>query len=232
MQRLPVYISTIDRLDETMYAPIFPLPSVNLFPEVTASYHIFEPRYVEMIESVLQGDGLLAMGVLKPGYEEDYYGNPGIQPVGCLGRIQSYEKLENGHYNIVLEGLYRVGFGEMVKDNPYRVAEMTELPETDRENDFKDERQDLLLRLNYLVEQAPIDLDFSPILREQESFVALVNLVAKTLPLKNGEHYSLLAMDSIRARANRVLWHIDDQIETIELFKRIDPKSTDYISLN
>ena len=132
----------------------------------------------------------------------------------------------------MLEGLYRVGFGEMVKDNPYRVAEMTELPESDRENDFKDERQDLLLRLNYLVEQAPIDLDFSPILREQESFVALVNLVAKTLPLKNGEHYSLLAMDSIRARANRVLWHIDDQIETIELFKRIDPKSTDYISLN
>ncbi len=215
-----------------MYAPIFPLPSVNLFPEISAAYHIFEPRYVEMIESVLQGDGLLAVGVLKPGYEDDYYGNPDIQPVGCLGRIQSYEKLENGHYNIVLEGLYRVGFGKMVKDNPYRVAEMTELPETDRENDFKSERQDLLLRLNYLVKQAPVELDFSPILGEQESFIALVNLVAKTLPLKNGEQYALLAMDSIRARANRVLWHIDDQIDTIELLKRIDPKSTDQISLN
>ena len=56
-----------------MHAPIFPLPTVNLFPETTASYHIFEPRYVEMIESVLEGDGLLAMGVLKPGYEEDYF---------------------------------------------------------------------------------------------------------------------------------------------------------------
>jgi len=92
-----------------MHAPIFPLPTVNLFPETTASYHIFEPRYVEMIESVLEGDGLLAMGVLKPGYEEDYYGTPEIFPVGCLGKIQSYEKLENGKYNIVLEGLFRVG---------------------------------------------------------------------------------------------------------------------------
>ncbi|NQT63913.1 MAG: LON peptidase substrate-binding domain-containing protein [Candidatus Marinimicrobia bacterium] len=215
-----------------MHAPIFPLPTVNLFPETTASYHIFEPRYVEMIESVLEGDGLLAMGVLKPGYEEDYYGTPEIFPVGCLGKIQSYEKLENGKYNIVLEGLFRVGFGEIVKDNPFRVAELIELPESDSENDFIDEREDLLLRLNYLVEQSPDTLDFSPILGEQESFISLVNLVARTLPLKNDEQYALLSMDSVRERANRILWLIDDQIETIELLKRVDPRITDDISLN
>ena len=215
-----------------MHAPIFPLPTVNLFPETTASYHIFEPRYVEMVESVLEGDGLLAMGVLKPGYEEDYYGTPEIYPVGCLGRIQSYEKLENGKYNIVLEGLFRVGFGEVVKDNPYRVAEIIELPESDSRNDFIDEREDLLLRLNYLVEQSPDTLDFTPILGEQESFIALVNLVARTLPLRNDEQYSLLSMDSVRERTNRILWLIDDQIETIELLKRVDPRITDDISLN
>ncbi len=215
-----------------MHAPIFPLPTVNLFPETTSSYHIFEPRYVEMIESVLEGDGLLAMAVLKPGYEEDYYGTPEIYPVGCLGRIQSYEKLENGKYNIVLEGLYRVGFGQIVKDNPYRVAELIELPESDSSNDFIDEREDLLLRLNYLVEQSPDNLDFTPILGEQESFIALVNLVARTLPMRNDEQYSLLSMDSVRERANRILWLIDDQIETIELLKRVDPRITDDISLN
>lgn len=215
-----------------MHAPVFPLPTVNLFPETTASYHVFEPRYVEMIESVLEGDGLLAMGVLKPGYEEEYYGTPEIYPVGCLGRIQSYEKLENGKYNIVLEGLFRVGFGEIVKDNPFRVAELIELPESDVENDFINEREDLLLRLNYLVEQSPDALDFTPILGEHESFVALVNLVARTLPIKNTEQYSLLSMDSVRERANRILWLIDDQIETIELLKRVDPKITDDISLN
>ncbi len=215
-----------------MHAPIFPLPTVNLFPETSASYHVFEPRYVEMIESVLEGDGLLAMGILKPGYEDDYYGTPEIYPIGCLGRLQSFEKLENGKYNIVLEGLYRVGFGEMVKDNPFRVAEMIELPETDFDNDFIEEREDLLLRLNYLVEQSPEALDFSPILGENGSFIGLVNLVARTLPLKNSEQYSLLSMDSVRERANRILWLIDDQIETIELLKRVDPRITDDISLN
>ena len=215
-----------------MHAPIFPLPTVNLFPETQASYHIFEPRYVEMIESVLEGDGLLALGVLKPGYEDDYYGTPEIFPVGCLGRIQSYEKLENGNYNILLEGLFRVGFGEIVKDNPYRVAELIELPERDQESDFSADREDLLLRLNYLVEQSPETLDFSPILGEQGSFIALVNLVSRTLPLKNVEQYALLSMDSISERAKQILWHIDDQIETIELLKRVDPRITDDITLN
>lgn len=215
-----------------MHAPIFPLPTVNLFPETTASYHVFEPRYIKMIESVLEGDGLLAMGVLKPGYEDDYYGSPDIYPVGCLGRIKSYEKLENGKYNVVLEGLFRVGFGDIVKDNPFRVAELIELPENDTENEFSAEREDLLLRLNYLVEQSPDTLDFTPILGEQESFIGLVNLVARTLPLKNDEQYALLSMDSVRERAQRILWLIDDQIETIELLKRVDPKISDDISLN
>jgi len=165
-----------------MHAPIFPLPTVNLFPETTASYHIFEPRYIEMIESVLQGDGLLALGVLKPGYEDDYYGSPEIYPVGCLGRIQSYEKLENGKYNIVLEGLFRVGFGEVVKDNPFRVAELIELPEADAENEFIDEREDLLLRLNYLVEQSPDTLDFTPILGEREDLLLRLNYLVEQSP--------------------------------------------------
>lgn len=217
---------------EPLYAPVFPLPTVNLFPETTASYHIFEPRYVEMIESVLAGDGLLAMGTLKPGYEDNYYGSPELHPVGCLGRIKSYEKLENGKYNIVLEGMVRVGFGEVVKDNPYRVVELQELPEHDMLEEFREEREDLLLRLNYLVEHSPEDLDFSPILGGEESFSSLVNLIARTLPLKNGERYKLLSMDSIRARAQRTLWHIDDQIETIELLKRVDPGITDEIILN
>ncbi len=225
-------VQVMKKRSETLFAPIFPLPTVNLFPETTASYHIFEPRYLEMIQSVLAGDGMLAMGTLKPGYEDNYYGTPDIYPVGCLGQIRSYEKLENGNINIVIEGLFRVGFGQIVKDNPYRVAELEELPEYDHAEDFKDEREDLLLRLNYLVEHSNDDLDFSPLLGSEESFISLVNLVARTLPLNNREHYRLLAMDSVRHRAGQILWYIDDQIETIELLKRVDPKISDDISLN
>ncbi len=217
---------------EKLYAPVFPLPSVNLFPETTATYHIFEPRYREMIQSVLEGDRLLAMAVLKPGYEDEYYGSPEIYPIGCLGRVQSWEALENGTYNIVVEGLYRVGFGETVKDNPYRLMELYSLKEMDIESSFTEARENILLRLNYLAEHSMETVDFSPILSGDDSFIAMINMVCRILPMSNDERYGLLAMDSVEERANHVLWHIDDQIETLELFKRIDPKSSDIISYN
>ena len=222
----------MDKKSTKLYAPIFPLPTVNLFPETTASFHIFEPRYREMIRSVLEGDQLLALGILKPGYEDDYYGTPEIYPVGCLGHVQSWEELENGTFNIVIEGLYRVGFGERIKDNPFQVAELYSLPEKDITQTFSEERENILMRLNYLAENSLEDADFSPLLAGDDSFISMVNMVCRILPMQNEERYHLLALDSIRDRANKVLWHIDDQIETLELFKQIDPKSTDVISYN
>jgi hypothetical protein len=222
----------MDKTLERVHAPVFPLPTVNLFPETTASYHIFEPRYREMIQSVLEGDRLLALAVLKPGYEDEYYGSPEIYPIGCLAKVQSWESLENGTYNIVVEGLYRVGFGETVKDNPYRVMELHPLPESDGEDSFTEPRENILLRLNYLAENSSETMDFSPILTGDDSFISMINMVCRVLPMSNEERYALLALDSVEERANRVLWHIDDQIETLELFKRVDPRISDIISFN
>ena len=146
--------------------------------------------------------------------------------------INAWEELENGNYNIVVQGLVRVGFGRMIKDNPFRVAEMETLPEKDLDRDFSEARENLMMRLHYLAEHSLQDLDFSPLLREPESFVNLVNMVARVIPLSNTERYKLLAMDALLDRVNRMLWQIDDQIDTLELLKRVDPGSKDQISYN
>jgi uncharacterized protein len=54
--------------------PIFPLPTVVLFPNVFLPLHIFEPRYRQMIGDALAGDRIIGMVLLRPGYEEDYEG--------------------------------------------------------------------------------------------------------------------------------------------------------------
>jgi hypothetical protein len=214
------------------YAPVFPLPGFSLFPGTTSVFHIFEKRYKEMVSDALEGDKLIALALLKPGYEEHYYGNPEIYPVGCLGRITKHEVLENGNYNIVVEGLERVGFSELVQDYPYRVSSLHSLPEKDLSVDFESQRQALLQRLGYLAEHADESVDFNVILTASDTFLSLVNLVAKTLPLTPQDQYSLISMDSLEERAAKVLWYLDDQIETLELLKQIDPQSTDAISLN
>jgi len=52
--------------------PLFPLQDVMLFPEMSRPLHIFEQRYRDMVTDAVQGDGLIGMVMLRPGYEADY----------------------------------------------------------------------------------------------------------------------------------------------------------------
>lgn len=85
--------------------PIFPLPSVVLFPNVFLPLHIFEGRYRQMVADALAGDRLIGMTLLKAGYEDDYEGRPPIYAVGCSGVITHVERLPDGRFNMVLRGV-------------------------------------------------------------------------------------------------------------------------------
>jgi hypothetical protein len=101
---------------------LFPLPNVVLFPGVPLPLHIFEARYRAMVADALEGDRLIGMVLLKPGFEADYEGRPPIFPVGCRGVIVHSAKLDDGRYNIVLNGLERVRVIEENHERPYRRA--------------------------------------------------------------------------------------------------------------
>src|SRR5438552_2023140 len=84
--------------------PLFPLPNVVLFPRAVLPLHIFEERYKAMTADALNGDRRIAMALLRPGWERSYYGRPQIEPVVCVGKILSHEKLPDGKYNFLLQG--------------------------------------------------------------------------------------------------------------------------------
>ena len=56
-----------------------------LFPNVFLPLHIFEPRYREMVADALDGDRIIGMVLLRPGWEADYEGRPPVYPIGCAG---------------------------------------------------------------------------------------------------------------------------------------------------
>ena len=105
--------------------PVFPLPNVVLFPYVALPLHIFEDRYRRMVEDALEGERLIAMALLKPGWEAGTRPRPAIHGVACLGRITADERLPSGRYNIVLTGLQRgLVADELETDLPYRLAKL------------------------------------------------------------------------------------------------------------
>ncbi len=110
--------------------PIFPLPDVVLFPQTLLPLHIFEPRYREMVRDCLAGDKRLAMALLRPGWENDYYGRPPIYPIAGAGEIIRHEELPDGRFNILLRGTMRIGItAELPADKPYRLGRARPLPD-------------------------------------------------------------------------------------------------------
>src|SRR5436309_9297425 len=86
--------------------PVFPLTGVVLLPGTVLPLHIFEPRYRAMVADALAGARTIGMAMLKRGWEERA-ADPPIRAVGGAGEIVESEKLEDGRYNILLEGRYR-----------------------------------------------------------------------------------------------------------------------------
>jgi Lon protease-like protein len=85
--------------------PIFPLPNVVLFPSALLPLHIFEPRYRAMVADALDGERLIGMVMLRPGWEPHYEETPDVYPVGCAGFITHADRLPDGRFNIMLRGM-------------------------------------------------------------------------------------------------------------------------------
>src|SRR5688500_5811529 len=111
--------------------PVFPLPSLVLLPDVVAPLLVFEDRYRTMVADALEGERLVAMALLKPGWETQYAGNPPVHERVCVGSIVSHEKLDDGRYKILLYGLFRARIVEEVQAVPYRRVRVEVLPEPD-----------------------------------------------------------------------------------------------------
>src|SRR5262245_23493857 len=96
-------------------ARLFPLPNLVLFPHVGQPLHIFEPRYRQLMTDALDADRLIAMALLRPGWEDEYHKKPPIHDTVCIGRIHNEERLADGRFNLLLQGLCRARIREEIK---------------------------------------------------------------------------------------------------------------------
>lgn len=179
--------------------PIFPLPTVVLFPNVFLPLHIFEPRYRAMVADALAGDRIIGMTLLKPGYEADYDGRPPIYEVGCAGVITHAEPLADGRYDIVLRGLEKFRVDREDTSRVYRVATVVPLTEITPEGD-KPRIAALRLRLEALLAAVIERTGGEPRFPRAVPDDDLVNALAQYLELAPIERQALLERDGILER--------------------------------
>ena len=175
-----------------------------LFPHVTLPLHIFEPRYREMVSDALEGDRMIGMVLLRPGWEGDYEGRPAIYEVGCVGLITHAERTADGRYNLVLRGLEKFRVRQEEHQRSYRMADVDTLLEPVADADrgvMRAERRRLESLLVPHPEGRGVDHKMPPSMPDEE----LVNALAQYLDLEAVEKQALLERDGLVNRCRSLI---------------------------
>jgi Lon protease-like protein len=192
--------------------PVFPLSNLVLFPCTVAPLHVFELRYRAMVQDALRGDRLIAMALLKPGWERDYHGSPEFHPLGCLARFQEVQWLPDDCYEIKVVGVARVRFLRLVREYPYRTAKVTVLPQEPLPDDdplVELERRALVdAYARVLARGSAAASTFAP----KEKLEGVVNSVCMAINLEPIAKLALLEMDSVLERSRRVREALEDRV--------------------
>ena len=184
--------------------PVFPLPNVVLFPKTYLPLHIFEPRYRQMVADATIGGQCIAMALLKEGWETDYYGNPPIYPIMCVGRLVSVQSLADGRSNILLQGLERCNIDAEHFEKPYREATVRVTPPLSEECLSGDVRRALIEVLSRYLQTREDSTAWQGFFREEVSDEVLVNTLSTHLECTPLEKQFLLEADGLHQRARRL----------------------------
>ncbi len=207
--------------------PVFPLDQTVLLPQQVMPLHIFEPRYVQMIEHALDGPGQLAMGVFAGDrWKHEYHGVPPIRPAVCVGQIVQHERLADGRYNILLQGVCRaqvVDESPPDEDHQYRTATLAPVGETDEGGEDLDDLRDWLDEeiTSGPLSRLSVAAQVCEYVRNEDVPTPLVlDLVAFAMLTDPKVRYRLLAEGDAHARARLIrdgLEHVGSIIRRAEL---------------
>jgi uncharacterized protein len=179
---------------------IFPLPGAILFPGMQLPLHIFEPRYRALVSDALARDRMI--GMIQPSGQGSA---KRLFTVGCLGRIGDVEALEDGCYNIVLEGLQRFTvLRELDATTEFRQIE-GELWDEDGEDEALSiaERAALEQQSRRFADAQGYAVDWAAV--EKLDDFALVNIIAQIAPFDAAAKQALLEARGLSARSELVV---------------------------
>ncbi len=173
---------------------VFPLPGAILFPGLQMPLHFFEPRYRALVSDALARDRRIAMIQPKSGGDK-----PDLFDIGCIGRISDVEALEDGRYNVVLDGESRFRIiRELDVTTAFRQVEAELIKDPENEALSSIERAGFEQEARRFAAVQGYRVDWDSVERLDD--VALINGVSQIAPFDAASKQALLEASNLSER--------------------------------
>jgi hypothetical protein len=189
---------------------LFPLPGAILFPGLHLPLHVFEPRYRALVGDALARDRRIAM--IQPQTGADA---APLYDVGCVGKIEEVEALDDGRYNIILSGeaRFRV-LRELDVATPFRQVEADLLDDDAHAALASVERAGFEQEARAFAEAQGYLVDWDSVARLDDR--TLIDGVSQIAPFDPAAKQALLEADTLSQRCELL-------IQLMQFFGRSDP---------
>jgi hypothetical protein len=199
----------IKDLPETI--ALFPLPGALLLPRARLPLHIFEPRYLQMLEDCMKTSQRL-IGMIQPRDVPNGQTEKRMHAIGCAGRLTGFSETEDGRYMVTLTGISRFRMrDEIAGFTPYRRANVDWGPFTRDlgavETDPGFDRKGFMDLLGRFFEAMELSTDWSS-LKEAEPEL-LINSLSMLCPFSPEDRQALLEAPSLTTRRETMVTLIE-----------------------
>ena len=190
--------------------PVFPLPGALLLPRARLPLHIFEPRYLQMLDDTMKTEHRL-IGMIQP---RDVPGSTEkrLHSIGCAGRLTAFSETEDGRYMITLAGMSRFRVVEEVDGfTPYRRCRVDwsgfsrDLGPVERDEGF--DRHPFLDMLKRFFEDRNLSTDWDSLKEAEEEL--LINSLSMLCPFPPEDKQALLEAPSLSTRRETLVTLIE-----------------------
>jgi hypothetical protein len=194
---------------------VFPLPSAVLLPHSVIPLHIFEPRYRDLVRDAVAGDRIMALAQLEPGWEPRYSERPALQRMMCAGLIVWDEELEDGRYNILLQGVCRARLvSELASERLYREVRVELLPDPPFEGQEEEQLRQAVLELAGRVPPSFSEGLLPAVARAKGG--ALADVVGAAIIPESERRQQLLTQLNVRQRLQAVIEEVGELIGRLQ----------------
>src|SRR4029079_1421113 len=177
-----------------------------------------QERSVQLVNDVLAGNRMLVM-VASKDPELETPGPGALYRVGVVGAIARMMKVPDGTLRILVQGAQRVRIDSWVRDTPYIVAHISELPDVVKEGpELTALVRSVQRTFSEIVEQLPyLPEELQIAVQNLDDPVALSHLIAGALRLKSEEKEELLEEVDVAKRLRRLVDHLAEELEGVSI---------------
>ncbi len=207
--------------------PILPLRNTVLFPGVVLPITVGRDKSIKAVNDAYKLDKLIGVVAQKDANVEEPEPKD-LCSIGTVARIVKLIKMPDGGTTIIIQGKKRFELLEMTSEDPYFKASVQaladdEVPANEDFDAYISSIKDLATQIIQLSPNLPTEA--SIILKNIENPAFLINFVSSNLNSDLTEKQSLLEINDVHQRAERLIFILQRELQFAELKDKVTNKT-------